>query len=60
MRQHRRLFIRSEEAAMSRDAAEHWLDQHDPERRPKPATGITLESPLEGVPPRTVKIEEAG
>jgi hypothetical protein len=45
---------------MDRDAAEHWLDEHDPERRPKPATGITLESPLEGVPARTVKVEEAG
>jgi hypothetical protein len=45
---------------MDRDAAERWLAEHDPERRPKPATGIILEPPIEGVPARTVKIEEAG
>jgi hypothetical protein len=52
--------VHDEKAAMSRDPAERWLDLHDPSRRPKPATAVTFESPLEGVPARTVKIEEAG
>ena len=43
---------------MDRDAAEHWLDEHDPERRPKPATGIILEPPIEGAPAHNVKIDE--
>ena len=60
MRHQRRLFVRNEEAAMSRDPAAHWLQKNDPERRPKPATAITLEPPLEGAPARTVKVEEAG
>jgi hypothetical protein len=60
---HRRrqaVFIRGEEAAMSQDQAERWLRANDPERRPKPPTTLTLKLPIEGVPPRTVKIEEEG
>jgi hypothetical protein len=43
---------------MDRDAAERWLRANDPERRPKPATGIILEPPIEGAPARTIKIDE--
>jgi hypothetical protein len=60
---HRRrqaVFIRGEEAAMSQDQAERWLRANDPERRPKSPPTLNLESPIDGLPARTVKIEERG
>ena len=60
MRRHtqQRLSVRGEEVLMDRDTAERWLRANDPERRPKSPPTLNLESPIEGAPARTIKIEQ--